>query len=479
MTFKIKLAVYYFVVSFFLMGSFSVYAEIGNQMWTLQTGDSIFASPTIDREGNVFIGSLDGTLYCIDSAGTEVWSVPTGDWIHSTAALSPDESTVYVGSWDNKLYAINTENGGTLWTFESGSLIWSSPSVADDGTVYFGGTDGFLYGLNSDGTLKWEVYVGGELDSSVAIGVSGDLYVASGEGVVYSFNVSGQELWTFKVPDEIGAAGRETIIVSSCMLSGTGELYVGSDNYFLYALNTDDGSMLWSFETGGEIDASPTMSIDGNILFSSRDGFVYSVNADGELVWKTDIGVNFFTSAVVDEIGRIYVSSYISDTLSYLNVLSPDGTILQQLAFPDIIDSSVTLSRDGTLYVGVFDGKLYAFKNGARLSNSVWPKFRQGLASRGELNGYAAPSPGLERLYNISMRGSPMGGEEDIFAGFVVTGTGEKNLLIRGVGPGLGNHNVVGFLEDPTISFHGASGNFGNNDDWGDSASANILASEM
>ena len=479
MTFRSKLIVFSFLILMFFATSIRGYAEIGVELWAFSTGDSIFASPTIDGEGNVYIGSLDKKLYCIDADGVELWSFETGDWIQSSAALSLDEKVVYVGSWDNNLYAINTENGSIFWTFETGSLISASPSVADDGAIYFGGADGFLYGLNSDGTLKWEVFVGGELDSSVAIGISGELYVASSEGIVYSFDASGQEIWSFDLPEEPGAADRETLIISSCMLSGTGELYVGSNNYFLYALDTDDGSVLWSFETAGEIDASPTMSIDGNILVSARDGFVYSVNTDGGLAWKTDIGVNFYTSALVDEVGRIYVSSYVSDTLSYLNLLSPDGTILQQLAFSDIIDSSVSLSPEGTLYLGTYDGKFYAFKNGARLSNSVWPKFRQGLASRGGLNRYVAPSPGLERLYNISMRGVPRGGEEDIFAGFFVAGIGEKNLLIRGVGPGLGNQNVVGFLEDPKITFHGAAGKFDENDDWGDSASANILASEM
>lgn len=463
----------------FFATSIRGYAEIGVELWAFSTGDSIFASPTIDGEGNVYIGSLDKKLYCIDADGVELWSFETGDWIQSSAALSLDEKVVYVGSWDNNLYAINTENGSIFWTFETGSLISASPSVADDGAIYFGGADGFLYGLNSDGTLKWEVFVGGELDSSVAIGISGELYVASSEGIVYSFDASGQEIWSFDLPEEPGAADRETLIISSCMLSGTGELYVGSNNYFLYALDTDDGSVLWSFETAGEIDTSPTMSIDGNILVSARDGFVYSVNTDGGLAWKTDIGVNFYASALVDEVGRIYVSSYVSDTLSYLNLLSPDGTILQQLAFSDIIDSSVSLSPEGTLYVGAYDGNLYAFKNGARLSNSVWPKFRQGLASRAELKGYVVPTPDNERLFNISMRGAPMGGEEDVFAGFVVAGAGEKNLLIRGVGPGLGAQNVEGFLENPTLGFYGAGGSFADNADWGDSSVASSLAEEM
>ncbi len=458
----------------------SAFAEIGNQLWSFQTGDDIFSSPTIDGDGNVYIGSLDGKLYSIDKDGTERWAVTTGDWIESTAALNADESVVYVGSWDNKLYAIDTASGATLWFYETGTLIFSSPAVASNGDIYFGGTDGFLYALNPDGTLKWDVFLGAEVDSSVAIGPSRNLYCGTSEGYVVSYDTSGLERWSVEVPDETGAASRDKAVNSSCMLSGTGELYFGSNNFFVYALDTSDGSMLWSYETDGEIDASPTMSMDGNILVSSYDGFLYSLDTDGALVWRSDIGANYFTAAVVDEIGRIYVSSYISDTLSYLNLISPGGVILQQVSFPDIIDSSVSLSPDGTLYVGSYDGKLYAFANQARLSDSVWPKFRQGLASKGNLTGYAPPVANKERLYNISLRASPLGGEQDLIAGFVVAGSGEKKLLVRGIGPGLEQHGVPDFLEDPTFTFYNSqSVPIGTNNDWGDSAFAGILAAEM
>lgn len=457
-------------------------SEIGTLLWSFQTGDAIVGSATIDSLGNLYIGSIDGKLYSIDKDGNERWSSQTGDWIESTAALSPDELTVYVGSWDNKLHAISANTGSVLWTFSTGSLVYSSPAVADDGSIYFGGSDGFLYGLSSNGTLLWDVFLEGEIDSSVAIGPSGNLFVASSEGIVYSLDKTlGQELWSFEVPTEPGAVGRETQITSSCMLDGKGALYFGSNNYYVYALDVSDGSLLWNYETGGIVDASPTLSIDGNILVSSYDEYLYSLSRDGNLIWKTNIGANYYTSAVVDEIGRIYVSSFINETLSYLNLLSSDGTILQQIGFTGIIDSSVALSPDGILYVGNNDGKLYAYKNAARLSNSVWPKFRSSKTGRGSLEGYVAPVANKERLYNIALRGKPLGGESDIIAGFAIGGSGEKKLLIRAVGPGLLSQGVTDFLENPRVAFYefGGEGSFGANDDWGQSASSEILMGEM
>lgn len=471
-----------FVLCLFAASYIKLNAEIGNELWRFSAGDVVFGSPTLDSSGNVYFGALNGRVYSIDDDGNERWSVQTGDWVESSAALSPDESTIYIGSWDNSLYAIDAATGVVEWTFVTGSLIFSSPAVAQDGRIFFGGADGFVYALSPDGFALWEVYIEGEVDASLAVGPNGDLYAATSEGsVVCLDDESGDELWAFQVPVEPGAEDRDVIIISSCLIDGEGSLFVGCNNYFLYAIDTTDGSLRWKYETVGEIEASPTLGIEGNVLVSSRDGYLYSISRTGELDWRTDIGSNFYTSAVVDEIGRIYVSSFIDDTLSYLNLLSPDGTILQRVPFTGIIDSSVAIAPEGRMYLGNNDGNLYAFSNEGRLSNSVWPKFRGNLASSGSIEGYAAPSPNKERIYNIALRGSPGGGERDIIAGFSLGGSGDKTLLVRAVGPGLEGHGVADYLQDPIISFYDL-GNpipFGSNDDWADSASAGTLAEEM
>ena len=181
-------------------------AEIGNELWRFSAGDVLFSSPALDSSGNIYFGALNGRVYSVDDDGNERWSAQTGDWVESSVALSPDESTIYVGSWDNSLYAIDSSTGVVKWTFATGSLIFSSPAVAQDGTVYFGGADGFVYGLSPDGISLWETFVGGEVDASIAVGPNGNLYAATSEGVVLSLDRdSGEEIWSFQVPVEPGA----------------------------------------------------------------------------------------------------------------------------------------------------------------------------------------------------------------------------------------------------------------------------------
>lgn len=69
---------------------------------------------------------------------------------------------------------------------------------------------------------------------------------------------------------------------------------------------------------------------------------------------------------------------------------------------------------------------------------------------------------------NVSMR-SPIGGGATIIAGFVVAGVGEKRLLIRGIGPALGNLGVQNPVLDPRLELFrlGEPEPIGENDDWG------------
>jgi glucose/arabinose dehydrogenase len=78
---------------------------------------------------------------------------------------------------------------------------------------------------------------------------------------------------------------------------------------------------------------------------------------------------------------------------------------------------------------------------------------------------------------NISTRMHVQTGENVLIAGFIVTGTGGKKVLIRGIGPSLGAAGVVGALQDPVIELRNSSGAFVNgNDNWRSLQQAEIQA---
>ncbi|RKX31608.1 MAG: hypothetical protein DRP71_13160, partial [Verrucomicrobia bacterium] len=76
----------------------------------------------------------------------------------------------------------------------------------------------------------------------------------------------------------------------------------------------------------------------------------------------------------------------------------------------------------------------------------------------------------------ISTRGQVQTGFRKMIAGFVISGTGTKQVLIRAIGPTLGGFGVPGTLENPLLELFksGATIPDFSNDDWGTLDPGNI-----
>ncbi len=167
-------------------------------------------------------------------------------------------------------------------------------------------------------------------------------------------------------------------IVASPVVSN-GVVYVGSNDFRLYALNARDGSMRWTYRTHGPVSSSPAVW-NGAVFAASLDGYVYSLDAQsGTLRWrfKTEgerrftapgihglIPVNemmpdpfdlFVSSPVIDG-GTLYIGS------GDHNVYALDaqtGTLRWKFTTGDVVHASPAVAN-GVVYVGSWDRYLYA-----------------------------------------------------------------------------------------------------------------------
>ncbi|CAN5574817.1 hypothetical protein BH20VER3_BH20VER3_03900 [soil metagenome] len=146
---------------------------------------------------------------------------------------------------------------------------------------------------------------------------------------------------------------------------------------------------------------------------------------------------------------------------------SPDGTQLIFDLGPQAFDSGYPLSyaapETNAVYVVNVDGT----------------GFRQFLAPP---SGQAAWAPLLAapNLGNISTRLSVGTGDNVLIGGFIVTGTGDKNVIARAIGPSLGAAGVTGALADPTLELHDQNGAIiASNDNWKDTQQAAIEATTI
>ena len=89
------------------------------------------------------------------------------------------------------------------------------------------------------------------------------------------------------------------------------------------------------------------------------------------------------------------------------------------------------------------------------------------------------PATNSTKITNISTRASVQTGQGVAIAGFIITGTDPKRVVVRGLGPTLTQFGVSGVLADPTLNLHDSTGTIATNDNWRDAQEAAILATGL
>jgi hypothetical protein len=88
--------------------------------------------------------------------------------------------------------------------------------------------------------------------------------------------------------------------------------------------------------------------------------------------------------------------------------------------------------------------------------------------------------PPLAKALNISTRASVGNGDSVAIAGFVITGAGAKQILVRALGPSLSTYDVPNPLPDPTLTLYDSAGRIiASNDNWRDTQQAEIQATGL
>lgn len=354
--------------------------------WVNNIGTKIGpGAPAIAEDGTIYIGSLDFKLYAFNQDGTTKWTFTAVDAIRSAVSIG-DDGTIYVASLDDNLYALNTD-GTQKWAFTTGAnIFYSNPAISDDGsTIYIGSDDFNLYAINaSDGTEKWAFTAGAQVRSSPTIGTDGTVYIGTNEGKLHAIDpADGSEKWAFTADDKIEA---------SAAIGSDGTIYFGSGDAKFYALNSD-GTKKWEFSTvdTNPITGSAVIDEDGNIYFGTKKGettgsVFYCLNSSGSENWKVNFDLDesygspeILSTPVLGADG----TSYIPVSTGYLYAFNSDGSEKFKKAVntddeSDLWDqamwSSPALGDDGILYYGDYAGNFYAvLVSDQGLASSDWP----------------------------------------------------------------------------------------------------------
>jgi outer membrane protein assembly factor BamB len=187
---------------------YAVNATTGQELWRAFT-QSGSTSPAVCN-GCVFIGALDGNLFCLDAYTGDVnWKFSTSGSLISSPAVA--YGCVYEGSEDNNLYCLNASTGKELWRTSTGFWICSSPIVLS-GNVFVCSHDYKIYCLDAfTGAIKWTYATGGTINSSPAL-ANNTLYVGSNDNLLYALKL-------FNTTENVSSLGaKESIAVSTIIL---------------------------------------------------------------------------------------------------------------------------------------------------------------------------------------------------------------------------------------------------------------------
>lgn len=92
-----------------------------------------------------------------------------------------------------------------------------------------------------------------------------------------------------------------------------------------------------------------------------------------------------------------------------------------------------------------------------------------GSTGTGLVELYDLDADGAAEVVNISTRGFVLTGENVMIGGLIVTGNDPTQLVVRGIGPSLGNFGVPDPLADPLLELHDGNGALIQaNNDWRD-----------
>jgi hypothetical protein len=201
----------------------------GSELWSFavpgpgKVGGAVVASPTIGRDGNVYVGGMyNGKLYALDPAdGHIVWTCTfdagaanQNRSIANAPAVGPDGTIYATLLSDTRLYAVNPSDGTIAWTANlAGSAggyystdyptrykevyPWATAAVGPDGTIYVAFDDPYLRAVNPNGTIRWVRRVGMYGGFSVSVGANGKIYAAGDDLGLYVLDAEGAILSRF------------------------------------------------------------------------------------------------------------------------------------------------------------------------------------------------------------------------------------------------------------------------------------------
>jgi outer membrane protein assembly factor BamB len=264
--------------------------ELHSLRWNFAIKNGVSSQPVID-DNMIFFGGHDGKFYALDAdTGAQIWQYETKAPVYSRAAVN--KGAVYFMASDDTLYALEQKTGKWLWHFKRTvnmptTVRGNSTPFIDRDKVYVGFSDGYFAAFNTkDGNLSWEtrIHKGAKFTDVDAEPVSDGtkFYVPSYDGGIYALDRNnGKVLWFA----DVGGAKRVLLDDNSKAL------YLPSSDGRVVSLDRETGRVNWVFE----LDAGTPTALAANgiyLMFGSSKQYFYVIHkGDGSIAYRFNVGL--------------------------------------------------------------------------------------------------------------------------------------------------------------------------------------------
>jgi len=121
--------------------------KIFAEKWEFEA-EAAITDVVIDKD--VYAGSYDGNVYCLDKNGKVKWRYTAG-W--GISDIETDNKNIYFSSYDGNIYCIN-RNGDLQWIFSCNASVHHLKAYGS--LIFASSSDGRFYAVNkSDGKVEY------------------------------------------------------------------------------------------------------------------------------------------------------------------------------------------------------------------------------------------------------------------------------------------------------------------------------------
>ncbi len=247
---------------------------------------------------------------------------------------------------------------------------------------------------------------------------------------------------------------------------------VGPDGSFSTSLPAVAGGGVTGLSVGGgpARGNATSLQLSGSISGGSLSG---TISSTGEAM----IGAAEPASGTTAALAGLYEAPVINTANGTLYfVVGSSGAVMG--ASTDSGNTTAaqgTIGADGAFTLGLGGATVQGSINAG--SGAVSGQMTATGSAPGSFGGVSATTTHTDRLVNISTRGLVGDGDKAMIAGFVISGSQSKSVLVRASGPTLTGYGLSGAMDDPVLKIYRGQDVILSNDNWSTSADASLIAS--